>query len=706
MPRHCIVCHDIGQPTTTSSQSGTQTLTIRIGVDTGGTFTDVVATDRATGAWVRRKVPSTRDDPSEAIAAGVSQVLSELHGDAVERLVHGTTVATNALLERRGARTALLTTAGVRDVLYIARQNRPALYDLRSRRPKPLVPRQWCFEVSERIGYDGNVRLPIDWADVDRVLTTLVDEQIEAVAIGFLFSHANPEHELAVAKRIADRMPKLSVTLSHQMASVPGEYERFSTAAVNSYVQPVMREYLHRLSMRLADDGIDADVLVMKSSGGVAPARVVADKSVETVLSGPAGGVMAVRALALTTPHKNLIAADMGGTSFDVAVVTHGKASHAGDLQIAGLPLRTPMLDLNTIGAGGGSIAWVDAGGALRVGPQSAGAVPGPACYGRGGSLPTVTDANLVLGRLVPDSRLAGGMQLDLEAARTAIDTVAEPLGISIEQAATGILRVVNTAMTSAIRKITVERGIDPRDYAICAYGGAGPLHAAELATELGIGRALIPRAPGVFSAEGLLGCDLREDRMQSHIEPLAAADLTAVRSWFRALETSAAETFDSVDYAASWSIGLRYLRQSNEIPISVDDGKLDADDLAARFADAHEQLYGFARRDYVVEIASLWVAVTVTTERSPPAKLPAATSQPVPSSKRAVYFDGKGVEATIHARDELFAGSRVLGPAIIEQDDSTTVIPPNWEATTDEWGSLLISEVGRGHGQLGDGDK
>ena len=661
-----------------------------IGVDTGGTFTDVVACDPATGAQTRLKVSSTRDDPSEAIAFGVQQAIERLGGSGVARLVHGTTVATNALLERRGAATALVTTAGMRDLLAIGRQNRPALYDLRARRTAPLVPRQWCFEVAERINHDGTVRQPLDADALPRLATALRQVGAEAVVVGLLFSHINPAHEVAIAEYLARELPEVAVTLSHTMAAVPGEFERLSTAAVNAFVQPVMRKYLSQLATRLADVGLAGEVLVMKSSGGVAPASAVADRCVETVLSGPAGGVMACVDLARVTGVQNLIAADMGGTSFDVAVVTHGQAGHARDTQVAGHPLRTAMLDLHTIGAGGGSIAWVDTGGALRVGPQSAGAVPGPTCYGRGGDLPTVTDANLVLGRLVADSRLAGGMQLDLAAARAAIDAhLAQPLGLTIEQAAMGVLRVVNTAMTAAIRQITVQRGIDPRDYALCAYGGAGPLHVAELAAELQIGQVVVPRAPGVFSAEGLLGCDLREDRMRAHIEPLSTANFAQLHKLFGELETEAAAAFDAGDYQARWSLGMRYTGQSTEIPIAFGD---DAADLAQRFADAHEQLYGFARRDHAVEIASLWVAVTVPTAGYPAPQLATAAGPPGATGERIVYFAGEPFDTQVFRREDLLAGSIVDGPAIVEQDDTTIVVPLGWQASTDAWGNLMMT--------------
>lgn len=675
-------------------------MAIRIGVDTGGTFTDVVAVDADSGQRVRLKTPSTRADPSIAIAEGVRLALAELdctdNSQSVGQLVHGTTVATNALIERRGARTALITTAGFRDVLAIGRQNRPGLYDLRARRPAPLVPRQWRFEVTERIDFDGNICIPIDATEVDEILDRLAAEKIEAVAVGLLFSHVNPAHELAIAERLAERLPEVTVTVSHTLATMPGEFERFCTATVNAFVEPVMRRYLAQLLERLEQGGVDGYVMVMKSSGGVGAAHTVASKCVETVLSGPAGGVIACANLASQTSQTNLIAADMGGTSFDVAVITGGEVSHARETQIAGFPLRTAMLDLHTAGAGGGSIAWVDAGGALRVGPRSAGAVPGPACYGRGGELPTVTDANLVLGRLHSQASLASDLDLDESAAFAAIEQhVASPLGMPIAEAASGILRVVNTAMTAAIRQITVERGIDPRDYAICAYGGAGPLHAAELAIEMGIASVIVPAAPGVFSAEGLLACDLREDRMQPHIEPLASANLDQLVYEFRELESAAVRGLGvtiSSKLIARWSIGLRYVGQTLDLAVPFDSELDTRESLASRLFDAHEQQYAFARRDHAVEIANLWVTVTVPNTSSTIVGQQPTAGAEMPAKQRAVYFGGEQVSTAIYDRKGLAASSVVKGPAIVTQDDSTTVIPPGWRGTTDAFGNLVLT--------------
>lgn len=671
-------------------------MSIRLGIDTGGTFTDVVAEHAATGKVVRLKVPSTPSDPSEAIATGVQQALAALDASTVDRLVHGTTVATNALLERRGARTALVTTGGFRDLLAIGRQNRPSLYDLRARRTPPLIDRRLRWEVAERVGYDGRVRLPLDLGQLEQVIDQIAEAEAEAVVVGFLFSHINPVHELAAGERIAERLPHVAVTLSHRLAALPGEYERLSTAAVNAFVQPVMRQYLSRLTDRLRSAGVAADVLVMKSSGGISPAELVAARPVETVLSGPAGGVMACARLATESGHPNLIAADMGGTSFDVAVVTEGTASQDHQTQIAGHPLRTPMLDLSTIGAGGGSIAWVDVGGALRVGPQSAGAVPGPACYRRGGTQPTVSDANLVLGRLDAAADLAGGLKLDAEAAREAIDQhVARPLGLTIDAAATGILQVVNTAMTTAIRKITVERGIDPRPYALCAYGGAGPLHAAELAAELGIRRVVVPAAPGVFSAEGLLSCNLREDCVHTHIQPLDEANLRELAEKLQALAATARTALGAATAPAgletSRSLGLRYLGQSNELQIPFGERDTLAD-LASRFAEAHQRLYGFCRTDHSVEIASLWATVAQPAKYLTGAKRLESTGAAKPLGERLVSFAGRHVASGIYRRTDLPSDSRIAGPAIVEQQDTTIVVPPDWQGETDRAGNLILS--------------
>ncbi|NIP84140.1 MAG: hydantoinase/oxoprolinase family protein, partial [Planctomycetales bacterium] len=480
-------------------------MSLRISADTGGTFTDLVLFDQQEGRLQWRKTASTPADPSRALVSGIDGLAAQRKG-GVALLVHGTTVATNAVLQRRGAAVALVTTRGFRDVLQIQRQDRPRLYDLRARRAEPLVPRRLRFELEERILYDGRVRTPLDPAELDQLVQRLRDAQVEAVAVGLLHSYANPAHELQVGQVLAQQLPGVTVCLSHEVVGEHGEYERFSTCAMNAFLQPGMQTYLGRLETALQDQQVEAPLFVMKSNGGVMAGAVAGRQAVHTLLSGPAGGVVAGMAIARGHDHPHLITADMGGTSFDVAVLPGGHAAFARDNEIAGLAVGVPMLDIHTVGAGGGSIAWIDAGGSLRVGPQSAGALPGPASYGRGGTLPTVTDANLVLGRLSTDAPLGGEITLDLDAAQAAIhDHLAGPLGLDLIAAAEGVIRVVNATMTRAIGRLSVERGLDPRQFVLCPFGGAGPLHGAELAKEMGIGQTLVPLAPGVTSALGLL---------------------------------------------------------------------------------------------------------------------------------------------------------------------------------------------------------
>ncbi|MEM9186127.1 MAG: hydantoinase/oxoprolinase family protein [Planctomycetota bacterium] len=679
-------------------------MSTRIGVDTGGTFTDVVGRNNATGAVRLLKTPSTPDDPGRAVLNGLREGADRgwwALGD-ISVVVHGTTVATNALLERRGARVAMITTRGFRDVLAIQRQNRPAMYDLRSRRPAPLVPRAARLEVSERTLATGAVETPIDPTEMDGVVDRLKQINPEAVIVGLLHSHTNPTNERAVGEALRLALPGVAVCLSHTTAGDQGEFERFSTAAANGYVQPVMQSYLANLEAGLRNIGVTAPMLVMKSSGGAATAAAVARRCIETALSGPAGGVRAVADLASRVAGGNLIAADMGGTSFDVAVVTAGRPHPAREASVGGLTLRVPMLDIHTIGAGGGSVAWVDAGGALRVGPESAGAAPGPACYGRGGTRPTVTDANLVLGRLAPGDSLAGD-GLDLAAAREVIErALAEPLGVEIEAAAIGVLRVANAAMVAAIRKLTIERGVDPREYALCPYGGAGPLHAAELCEELGAPRVVVPAAPGVFSACGLLLSDLREDRFATVQAPLDVAGVVAIDKASRRLEPEAADglrrdRFESSPRAARRAAALRYRGQSSSLEIELPPSGLTptAEQLSNEFHTAHRKRFGFDRPRHAVEV----VGVAVSVELALPGATAAGTIEPISAEaaerERPVWFvsggSAKPMTARVADRRGLAPGRPVVGPAIITQADTTTVVPPRWSATPQAGGEMVL---------------
>ncbi len=676
---------------------------IRIGIDTGGTFTDLVAFDPDGGRLAFHKVASTPDAPARAIVQGVRAIVERVgaHPEQVELLIHGTTVATNAVLQRAGARVALITTAGFRDVLQIQRQDRPRLYDLRGRRARPLVPRALRFELRERMRFDGSVQTPVDREQLYALVDLLRRERVEAVAVGLLHSCVNPAHERDVGRVLAERLPDAAVCLSHELVGEQGEYERFSTCAMNAFVQPVIADYLGRLEQGLGEHHIGAPLFVMKSSGSVMSARAAGRRAVETVMSGPAGGLVAGAAIARSAAgSRNLITADMGGTSFDVGVVHGGEVAFARDTEMGGLAISVPMLDIHSVGAGGGSIGWIDAGGALRVGPHSAGARPGPACYGTAGSEPTVTDANLVLGRLGAQSLLGGGMAVDPEAARRAIhDRLAAPLRMSVEAAAEGMIRVVNAAMTAAIRKLTVERGHDPREFALCPFGGAGPLHGAELAAELGIERTIVPLAPGVNSAIGLLMTNLREDRIATFVRRLDHTNATELEQVFAELEGTARERLRWSANGAEGArltrvLGQRYLGQRYELPVAVAPGPLDLQRVAENFHAEHERAYGYARPEHPVETHSAWVSVEVDLQplRLPPA--PRATGCPEPAAVRRVYFAGNSYETPVFRRDALAAGAALTGPAIIEQLDATTAVWPGQRMEVDHHGQLLLGPL------------
>ena len=676
-------------------------MTLRIAVDTGGTFTDLVLIDEANGRLLLHKVASTPDNPGRALVQGVTEIIHKAGRDSksVEVLVHGTTVATNTVLQRRGAKVALVTTAGFRDVLHIQRQDRPRLYDLRSRRAAPLIPRSLRLELDERIRFDGSVQTPVDPDELRRLIDQLKAQGVQAVAVGLLHSYANPDHERAVGRALAEHLSETTVCLSHELVQEEGEYERFSTCAMNAYVQPAMKRYLDEMVGALEQAGVRAPLFVMKSNGGVMSAAVAARQCVHTILSGPAGGAVAGAGIAAAGTRQNVITADMGGTSFDVAMIHEGKIAFARDAEMAGLALKVPMLDIHTVGAGGGSVGWIDPGGSLRVGPESAGAVPGPACYGKGGRQPTVTDANLVLGRLGSDSLLGGGMRLDIEAARRVIcDRLAKPLNMRIEQAAEGMIRVVNATMNAAIRKLTVERGYDPRTFTLCAFGGAGPMHGVELAAELGARELLVPVAPGVTSAVGLLMSRLREDRVRTAVGLLSEFDPRRLEKIMDDLRRDAQSelAFASKGRAleTTRTLGLRYLGQGYDLPVKIEDGPLDAAEITDAFHEAHHRRYGFARQDQPVELVNVWVSVEVDvgTIALPPCS--DGSEVPPPLSTRSVYFAGRAYDTPVFRREELAVGAKLQGPAIIQQLDTTTVLWPRQQLEVDPIGQLVLGPI------------
>lgn len=665
----------------------------RIAIDTGGTFTDLVLMDEEDGQVTLHKVCSTPENPARAIRQGILEICrtAGLSPAEVGSIIHGTTVATNAVLERKGARTALLTTRGFRDVLHIMRQDRPKLYDLAARRPLPLVSRRLRLEVDERILFDGSVARLLNEEQVLSFVPFLLAEGVQSLAIGFLHSYINPRHERRAQELLEGSLPGIEFTLSSDILPEIKEYERFGTAVMNAYVKPILKNYLRRIVDDLRASGLQSTFYVMKSNGGVTTAPAAAETSVQTLLSGPAGGVLTGLALASRMGKSNLITVDMGGTSFDVSLIAGGSAGFAREVEMGGHAVKIPMLDIHTIGAGGGSIAWMDAGGALRVGPQSAGAEPGPAAYGRGGLEPTVTDANLVLGRLNPQYFLGGNMPLDTDAARKAIEQrVARPLGLETLQAAEGIIRVINASMVKGIRHVSVQRGHDPREFTLVAFGGAGPLHAVELAEDLNIPEIIIPPAPGLGSAFGLLEADMRQDYVQTFLGELRPEAFTRMRETFRQMERQGMDFLGPGEARFLPSLDLRYLGQGYELEIPFADS---FETIAAAFHQAHQQQYGFQRPEISIEIVNLRLAAVRGVKKYSAIELPAGPPSPSAALKgsRRVYLAGQYLECAIYDRARLQPGHRWSGPAIIEQPDTTTLLFPGHQARVDGFGNIII---------------
>ena len=650
-----------------------------LGVDVGGTFTDAVLFDGVT--LHTAKLPTTPEDQSVAVIGAVEAVLHRagVEPAAVELFAHGMTVGTNALLEEAGARTALIATAGFADLLEIGRQERPELYRLCAAKPAPLVEPELRFEAAGRVGPEGEIE-PLPDGEAERLAEQVRSSGAESVAICLLFSYLDPGHERALAERLRSELPGVHVSASHEVLPRFREYERCSTTTIDAYLSPLLGRYLGRLGEAAAEAGLP-DLVVMQSSGGVAAAEEAAKAGAWSVLSGPAGGAVGAGLIAAIGGDGNVLGLDMGGTSCDVCVVEDGAVRRTDSRRLGGRTIQLPMVDVHTVGAGGGSIGWRDGGGALRVGPRSAGARPGPACYGRGGEEPTVTDANLVLGNLAADSTLAGGVALDLDAAGRAVSRLGESLGLGALETAEGIVRVTNQEMVRALRVVTVERGIDPRRFALLPFGGAGPMHAAAIAAELNIKRILCPRAGGVLSALGLCASDRRRDTTRTVM--LSGAELSA--------ERIAAEV-DELTARLDGGIGgrpevvyeLRYAGQAFELPVSGTT-RPDPDDLAARFEQAHEQRYGHRDPDGEVVLVHIRLALVAPGQRPRPA---AAAAGNLREDSRAVRFDGEWVQTPV-LRGEPGAGFGAEGPVVFELPEATFVVPPGWAATVDESGTI-----------------
>jgi N-methylhydantoinase A len=681
-------------------------MSYRLGVDVGGTFTDLLLFDGKKKNVYLEKVPTTVENQAIGIVQGVKKIARQagIRVDDIDFFMHGTTVATNAILEGKGVRTALITTRGFRDVLHIMRQDRPKLYSFFARRPEALIPRHLRFEVTERILYTGKVHKKLDEAELKRIIARIRKEKVAAVAICLLHSYANPAHERRIRQVLHRACNKIRVSLSSDVLPEIKEYERMSTTAVNAAVSGIVDNYMGSLTRSLREQGFRKNVHVMQSNGGAMPAARAGEKSVSTVLSGPAAGVLGGVALARQAGFANAITVDMGGTSFDICLAHNGEFSLTRECEIGGHALKVPMIDMHTIGAGGGSIAWIDAGGMLKVGPRSAGASPGPACYAKGGEEPTVTDANLVLGRLNPDYFLGGEMTVNPRAAYATIERrIARPLGLDVLEAAEGITRVINASMVKGIRRVSVERGHDPREFALVCFGGNGPVHAVELARELGIPRIIVPFAPGVNCAYGLLMGDFRFDYVRTYLTKSTALDLRELENLFekflerparaRMLRDGVAEK----DIDVARSLDLRYLGQGYELEVPAPSGNITRgwwQLVEDAFHALYEKKYGFCARGETLEIVNLRLACF---GRLPKPRLPKGKPGPASSAKsrkgyRQVFLNGRFLKAAIHDRALFAPGMRVSGPAIIEQKDSTTVLFPGSRARIDEYRNILIT--------------
>ena len=665
-----------------------------VGIDTGGTFTDLVAYNSNTKKLISLKTPSTPEDHALGVITAVKKTEVEL--PKITGFSHGTTVATNTALEHKGAKLGIITTRGYRDVLVIGRGNRTQLYDVTAVRPAGIVQREHIMEVDERSTVDGLTHKHLNEDQVASACTYFLSEGIEAVAVCFLHAYANSRHEQRAAEIVQKLMPEVYVCTSNEILPEYREFERFSTTALNAFVAPRTGRYLTQLADKLADTGLTTPVRVMASNGGTWPAVRMANRPVNALLSGPAGGVIAASVLSEALNIHDIITYDMGGTSTDACMIRNGTYGMNPEGMVGWYPNRVPQIDINTVGAGGGSIAYLEAGNFLNVGPQSAGAEPGPACYGKGGTQPTVTDANVVLGRFLPSDALGGSIFIDVKAAQSAIAHIAKKLKLSTEAMAEGIIQLAVIQMTSSVKEISVMRGIDPRDFTLVAFGGAGPMHGALIAEELGMARVVIPPLPGNFSAFGLLVADTRHDVAKTEIMQLEFSDISDIRRALKPLENEArerlrADGFDNDQIRIEASLDMRYVGQSFELNIMLPAAFTDTEELMEAFHRAYEQRYSHRDRGSG-EVVAFRVTGFGTVDRPPlPSVLGGNDLAGSVRDKRQVIFNGVSKETTVYWREDLPLNTIFEGPAIIEELGSTTVVPPNFNVSMDPTGSLIL---------------
>lgn len=672
-----------------------------IGVDVGGTFTDFSARNTTSREVYAHKRSSTPDDPSRAILDGLRELLDKagISGASIGRVAHGTTVATNALLQRHGAQVGVVTTRGFRDLLEIGRQVRPKIYDLQEDAPAPLALRQNRLEISERIGADGEILVPLEEAEIDALIDQVRNlDGIESIAICMLFSFLNPKHEQQVAAALRMAFPTVFVSVSSDVQPEFREYERFSTTAINAFLQPEVSRYMDKLSAAIGDVAPNAKLGIFQSSGGLMSISRASEFPVRTALSGPAAGAVGAAAAGKLSGIQDIVTLDMGGTSTDVCLIRNGKTEIANMRDIAGFRIRLPMVDIHTVGAGGGSIAHIGNDGLMKVGPESAGAVPGPACYNMGGVLPTVSDANVVLGRL-PEA-LAGGLILDRGKAVEAIARIADSMGLSVTETALGIAGIVTSNMTRAIRAVSTEKGHDPRNFTLMPFGGAGGLHATDVAKALGISRVIVPNSPGILCADGLIESDLQENFVATCRAQLGDA-LTGVEQALEGLSAQAdawiASETDGIGTAHKIaSVDMRYVGQNYELPVLISNSSVapvlpSAAELVEAFFDAHLRSYGYVDRDAPVEVMNVRLkAVSPLGQTAGQAESPLGPARP--EFTQDVWFGAEAaLQTPVYRRDTLPVGTTLPGPAIITQFDATTVVPPDATLTVDDALNLIL---------------
>ena len=675
-------------------------MTLKVGIDVGGTFTDLMVFDSQNKKSFAIKVSSNPKNPIEAVLNAIR--IGNLEMDEIETIIHGTTVATNSLLEKKGAKTAFICTKGFTDIIFIQRMNRKHHYDLKWDKPKLPLERRYCFDIDERVDYKGEVLKELDDKDVVKLVKIIEKEKIETVAVCCLFSYLFAGHEIRIREIFKNLLPNVKISLSHEVFPRWREYERASTTIIDAFLKPSVSAYVNNLQNGLKKNNFHSNLLMMKSNGGVTDFNSVTERPSDIILSGPVGGVIASQYIGKVTKRKNLISADMGGTSFDVSLIYNGKFARSKGVELEwGIPIRTSMVEVKTIGAGGGSIAWVDKGGLLRVGPESAGSNPGPACYDRGGSEPTVTDANLILGRLNPDNFAGGNFKLNKELSHKTIDNLAKKINKNIYETSIDIIKLVNWNMVNAIRLISIDKGYDPRNFSLVSFGGACSAHCAELAKLLDLKDVVVPINQGVFSAFGLNMSDMRVDVSKTANMRSDYINIKQIKNVFKTLENNSLKQIKSEGYAGVPKLykilEMRYLGQNYGVDITLPDNvtnfnENDLKKIFSLFSLEHKKLYGYDLPNEIIEIVNFHISCIGKTQKFKPERLKNLKNKTKPV-KRKIYFEKKGfLDCDVYLRDELARDQKISGPCVIEENNSVTLLHPNQKTCVDEYGNLIIN--------------